>query len=75
MKCEHWFKLNRLVVREVWDNLSIEVRDIIAADALHLTETFKWFNAHCEAETNRLMNDADFRYNNPFSFKATRRRK
>jgi hypothetical protein len=71
-KCYHWLKINRIVVRRAWLNLSIETRDAIAADALHLTENFKWFTAHCEAETNRLFEDAEFHYNNPVYFSNPR---
>lgn len=72
MKSSHWQKINRIVVRKVWSNLAIEIRDIIAADALCLTETSKWFTAHCNVETNRLYEDANFSYNQPDTFKYSR---
>ena len=68
----HKEKINEKVVRVTWDNLSHEIRDIIANDSLHLSETFKWFTAHCEAETNRLFNDPDFYYNYPVHWENKR---
>ena len=56
----------------MWGNLSQEARDIIAADTHHLSETFKWFHTQVENETNRLFEDGDFSYNNPFTFAHSR---
>ncbi len=50
----HWLKVHREVSKDVWGTLTDDIRDIISNDGLHLTETYKWFVAHCEAETNRL---------------------
>lgn len=63
-----WWKINREISQEVWDNLSNDIREIISNDTLHLSETFKWFFAHCEAETNRLLKDQYYKLNNINSF-------
>lgn len=72
MKSLHWLKINRIVQRRMWGNLSDESRDIVASDVFGLSETTKWFNAQVENETNRLYEDSDFSYNNLFTFAYSR---
>lgn len=72
MKSQHWLKIHRIVLRRMWGNLTNESRDIVASDTLGLSETTKWFNAQVENETNRLYEDGDFSYNNPFTFSHAR---
>ena len=59
-------------MRKVWGDIADDVKTVIANDVLHLTESYKWFMAHCEAETNFLFKDEFFSYNNPEFFKYSR---
>ena len=57
------------VTNRMWDTLPDRERYIIAADANHETDLFKWFNATVLAEAKSKFESVTYWMNQPDTFK------
>lgn len=70
-KSIHYWTIQRRVVNRFLNNPTIGRGrlDVIAADADHSTQIFKDFDKAVTQETERLYNDPEYFFNDPYSFK------
>lgn len=53
----HYLWIHKKVEAAAFQRLPQRVRDVIANDALHVTEEFRWFIAHVQNDAKRLYED------------------
>lgn len=70
-KPEHYWRIHKRVSMRVWQDTPDRVRLIIAADASHETEEYKWFAKKVDEDTNRLFEDPAYYDNTQFSFRQS----
>lgn len=70
MKSKHYEKIHARVTKRLLADLPIRVREIIAADADHETDEYKWFEAKVNTDATRLYEDPDYYDNSEFSFRV-----
>jgi hypothetical protein len=68
-KTQHYLRIHRRVARRLWTDLSQRQRDIIAADDLHATDEFKWFEAKVNTDALRLYEDPAYYDNQEHTFR------
>lgn len=71
-KPEHYWRIHARVARRVWTDANDRVRTVIASDAAHETEEFKWYQKKVADDTARLFEDGEYYDNTQFSFKCSR---
>lgn len=70
-KSNHYRTIHKRVQNRVWQDLPQETRDIIAADDLHTSEAYRWFEAKVEADALRLYEDPNYYSNDLWSFRVS----
>lgn len=68
-KPKHYWAIHKRVFKHQWSELSPRQREIVSNDVEQKSETFKRFVADVEAETNRLFEKADYKFNEAHTFK------
>ena len=69
MNCIHAQKISKRVFLNLWDNLSRNDREALAADFSHASDLSKWFYDSVANETNNRLENPNYWMNNPYSFK------
>jgi hypothetical protein len=68
-KPAHYWRIHRRVCRRIFFDLPFYVRDVIAADHLHETQDYKWFEKKVAEDTQRLFDDPTYYDNDSLSFR------
>lgn len=69
----HFWRIHAKVSRRLWSDLPMSQRNIIAADAEHTTELFKWFDAKVNTDATRLYEDSSYFANQEDTFRYSGR--
>jgi|GEM_PF-3028474 hypothetical protein len=72
VKSLHYWKIHGRVAKRLLGDLDRYTQALIANDALHLSETFKWFENKVANDTERLFSDEHYYDNRPETFKYSR---
>ena len=65
---EHYWRIHARVARRMMLDTSVHVRHIVANDAAHETEQYKWFEKKVNEDAMRLFSDPSYYDNSQFSF-------
>ena len=68
----HFWRIHSRVARRVLLDTPEHIRHIIANDAAHTTEEYKWFEKKVNEDTTRLFEDSNYHDNSPESFKYSK---
>ena len=68
----HFWRIHNRVARRVLLDTPERIRHIIANDAAHTTEEYKWFEKKVNEDTTRLFEDSNYYDNSPESFKYSK---
>ena len=68
----HFWRIHNRVARRVLLDTPEHIRHIIANDAAHTTEEYKWFEKKVNEDTTRLFEDPDYYDNVEFTFRISR---
>ena len=68
----HFWRIHSRVARRVLLDTPEHIRHIIANDAAHTTEEYKWFEKKVNEDTTRLFEDSNYYDNFPESFKYSK---
>jgi hypothetical protein len=69
---EHYWRIHARVARRVLSDLPEPIRHVIANDALHESEDFKWFEKKVTEDAVRLFEDPSYYDNSQDSFRYPR---
>lgn len=69
-KSQHYWAIHKKVVSRELRNLNAKFRTTLALDVDHSTREFREFEAFVTAETQRLYEDPEYWFNDPYSFRT-----
>jgi len=68
-KPEHYWRIHARVARRILTDLPEPVRHVIAHDASHTSEDYKWFEKKVNEDAARLFQDETYYDNSAFTFR------
>jgi hypothetical protein len=66
----HYWRIHNRVARRILLDTPERTRHIIAHDAAHETQEYKWFEKKVTEDTKRLFEDPSYYDNSAFSFRV-----
>lgn len=72
-KPEHYWRIHAKVARRILTDTPERIRHVIAHDANHETEDYKWFAKKVTEDAERLFLDESYYDNAPDTFRIPRR--